>query len=365
MTRRPLGALTAVALLALASLGLATPAASHGHRVPSFSCGAVLTSDVRLDRDLTCQADGGVVVRGDVTIDLGGHRFTGPGSEIGGTGIFVEAAGHTLVIRNGTVSGWEIGIQGSHEDADRPHVIVRNLTVSGNGSGVIDFSSFDVDRSRFERNGRGMQVFQGEATVKRSRFTDNESAIHAGTPAWLSVARSRFERNGTGVHCSDALCEITRTSFRENGTGVSGWYARGDISENTFVGNDRGAYVEWYSTSVIKNNSFRDNTTAGVEARVADTSTVRDNVFRRNGTGFLVRDEDGTPDSHTTVVDNRFTHNGNGIYIGQRTARVGGNVATKNTGWGIYAVEAEDLGGNVARQNGNEPQCVGVTCSPR
>ena len=41
---------------------------------------------------------------------------------------------------------------------------------------------------------------------------------------------------------------------------------------------------------------------------------------------------------------------------------IGGNSARNNTGWGINAPGATDLGGNTARHNGNEPQCVGVVC---
>ena len=41
---------------------------------------------------------------------------------------------------------------------------------------------------------------------------------------------------------------------------------------------------------------------------------------------------------------------------------IGGNDARNNTGWGIYAPGATDLGGNTAAHNGNQPQCVGVVC---
>ena len=42
---------------------------------------------------------------------------------------------------------------------------------------------------------------------------------------------------------------------------------------------------------------------------------------------------------------------------------LGGNHADRNSRWGINAPGATDLGGNTATGNGNEPQCVGVTCA--
>ncbi|WP_166435968.1 hypothetical protein [Cellulomonas shaoxiangyii] len=42
---------------------------------------------------------------------------------------------------------------------------------------------------------------------------------------------------------------------------------------------------------------------------------------------------------------------------------LGGNEARGNSGWGIHAPGVTDAGGNTARGNGNQPQCVGVVCT--
>ena len=60
--------------------------------------------------------------------------------------------------------------------------------------------------------------------------------------------------------------------------------------------------------------------------------------------------------------------NGEGIVLQPAPSpqynQVGGNDVRRSTGWGVCAPGALDLGGNVARNNGSEPQCVGVVCSP-
>jgi len=65
------------------------------------------------------------------------------------------------------------------------------------------------------------------------------------------------------------------------------------------------------------------------------------------------------------IEQNTLRRNGDGINLLDvfGTALLGGNRAVNNTGWGINAPQATDLGGNTASGNGNEPQCVGVVCA--
>ena len=362
MKTRFLAFATALALFGVASAALGAPVAARGHDEDPLTCGAVLTEDARLTDDLTCPVDGGITVRADVTIDLDGHRLQGPGSETESTGILVEDD-HTLEVVDGTISGWGQGIAGIIFEG-RPHADVRRLTFSDNGSGVVGLFSSAIVRSRFEGNGRGLSVWPGSATVDRSLFSGNDVGAYIGDASRLSARRSTFEGNDTGAECSQSLCDVTRSVLRENGTGLSTWFGRGEVRDNTFLENDRGAYLTYESSVVMHDNTFVRNE-VGVEAQVFDNSVVRGNTLRSNGTGFRTSDEEGMPPSYTTIEGNRFTRNGDGVVIGQPGARIGGNLATWNSGWGIFAEGAEDLGENVVRRNGNEPQCVGVVCSSR
>ncbi len=129
--------------------------------------------------------------------------------------------------------------------------------------------------------------------------------------------------------------------------------------------HELGVFMQFGSHGTLESNTFRDNT-VGVEASWTDRTVIRGNTFRGNGTGFLSQTiENGIDEAWTVVESNTFSRNGDGIRSNRPGVQIGRNVATNNTGWGIYAELAVDLGGNVARRNGNEPQCVGVVCTPR
>jgi parallel beta-helix repeat protein len=72
----------------------------------SLACGAQITSDVRLDNDLSCVGNAIVVSGDDITIDLNGHTLAGAGS---GNGITVTAS-HAVTIFGGSVTGFLSGI---------------------------------------------------------------------------------------------------------------------------------------------------------------------------------------------------------------------------------------------------------------
>ena len=100
------------------------------------------------------------------------------------------------------------------------------------------------------------------------------------------------------------------------------------------------------------------------------SANLTGNVFTRNGfgiRGYEVDDESGA--FLGLIRGNTLTRNRDAIYLpdgdlpeGPTGWSLGGNRALDNAGWGIYAPRATDLGGNVARRNGNSPQCVGVAC---
>ena len=89
--------------------------------------------------------------------------------------------------------------------------------------------------------------------------------------------------------------------------------------------------------------------------------TLTGNVLRGNDLAFTAS---GTSGAVPTLVANRFVRNGDAVVVEQPGVALGDDVALHNAGWGIYAPDAVDLGGNTARGNGHDPQCVGVSCTP-
>src|SRR3954470_3417512 len=98
----PLGA--ALVLVTATAAGAAGgPASVPGDPVVA-TCGAVLTTDARLDRDLTCPAGDGLVLAGDLTLALDGHRLTGPGDQAG-TAVSVTGP-WSVTVSDGTIQSW-------------------------------------------------------------------------------------------------------------------------------------------------------------------------------------------------------------------------------------------------------------------
>jgi hypothetical protein len=107
--------------------------------------------------------------------------------------------------------------------------------------------------------------------------------------------------------------------------------------------------------------------------RVPPASTaVEISGSRFTGTG--VRCTDGTSritlspfrgaQGVANLEGNIVLRNGDATYS-ELPGTLKGNVAISNTGYGIYAPRATDLGGNIAFRNGPEPQCTGAVCARR
>jgi parallel beta helix pectate lyase-like protein len=149
--------------------------------------------------------------------------------------------------------------------------------------------------------------------------------------------------NGTAVLANQANLTINRSTFRRNATGIN---AR--------------SWGELGTRLSVTGSTFRDNDVA-VQVDPRTTATLRDNVFRGNGVGYTVTA--GDLDGYNALLErNTFTANGDAVHVTAPGTSLGENTALRNSGWGIYAPGAIDLGGNVARRNGNNPQCVGVAC---
>lgn len=350
-----------VAAVSFVGLG-AAPATAAG-----LACGDVVSTDVRLTADLVCTGDVGLRVGPGLTVNLNGHRLTGPGSGTG-TGIVFEGefepADYTVRVVNGTVSGWEYGMTQyfvvRRVIVDRVRLIDNETALSnGEWSGF----GFDVRRSTFERNGTGLSQLFGQSTIHRSTFLDNGSAV-AGYRASLAITESKFERNETAVGCPNTTCDVDASTFLDNDTAVStSGVSGGLVQRSRFVRNDVGVSAGWQSYTAFEGNTFRDNG-VGIDSGANDGSTVSGNTFRGNETGFrsVTGGTEWESQSHATLTDNTFRANGDGIFIAQAGTSLGRNSAVRNTGWGVHAEGAVDLGGNTASNNGNDPQCHGVAC---
>ncbi|MFC8193319.1 right-handed parallel beta-helix repeat-containing protein [Cellulomonas sp. NPDC057328] len=350
-----------VLALAAAVVLVAPPASAAP---PQPACGDTLTVDTALRADLTCAAGPGLRLAAGVTLDLRGHTLRGPGD---GVGVEVASAG-AVGVRNGTVTGWGVGL--------------RTYGVEGTGTGPLT-----VDRMRFRDNGDGLDVSAtqlGEwakpTTIMRSTITgSSDTAVEAAWSVPVTIDRttladnrfglradggdtvvtgSRLLRHEQAISIYEGSVNVRDTSFDDNATGITAAsVAVVTVADSRFTGSGTAVDGTWAFLDVA-GSRFTANTTAVVIGGYG--ASVDGSTFRANGTGVTL----GTPSATGSVTGNVFRLNGDGIRLepGDAGIEVGGNDVRRSTGWGIYAPGVTDLGGNVARGNGNEPQCVGVVC---
>ncbi|QCB92755.1 right-handed parallel beta-helix repeat-containing protein [Cellulomonas shaoxiangyii] len=358
-----------IATLAVAAALLAPPA----HAVPVAAapppvpgCGATLTADARLTADLTCPAGNGLTLAAGVTLDLGGHVLRGAG----GTGVVVPAAGD-VTVRRGTITGWDVGVASPPTGWEEDHegtVTVERVRFDGNGSAMDGTSriagpskTFLVSGSVLTGNVTGFSATPGHVRFSRSTFEGNDSVVRIDS-GYALIEDSRASGNGTVMSCYEAGCDLRGSTVEDNGTVATGYFMTAiEITDSTVRRNDTVvSNGGGYGYTRVERSRLSDNRLA-VDAGDASV-TVVDSTFTRNDVAFTAQPAFDESEVTRVVTGNRFRDGGDAILVEEAPVRLGSNDARRNSRWGIYAPNAVDLGGNTARGNGNEPQCVGVVC---
>jgi copper-binding protein NosD len=342
---------------------------SAAQAVAPVRCGAVLTASTSLARNLTCASGVGLTLKGNITLDLRGHRLIGPGKSApafaASLGIALSESG-TPRVQNGTIQGWGIGTGPSDDNGGLSAAVISHVTYADDGSGLSGVgSTFTVADSRFLRNAdKGITGLSTFATVRRSLFMYNGRAINLSDGGAVTLSWSIVAHNEIGVSCQEVGCTLTYNSLRYNTTAVAAFFARGKISRNDIRGNHIGFTTTFdpdpgYAHE-LSENLIRDNA-SGVLVSDLGTAYVHDNMFVGNGVGFGVPATGPAPTA--LLARNLFVRNHDGVLARAAGTSLKGNRAVANLRWGIYAVGAKDLGGNVAYRNGQRQQCAGVVCA--
>jgi len=205
----------AVAALAVVAV-LFVPAIADG---ANQGCGDEITVNTTLKSDLRgCQSDG-LIVSGDVTLDLNGHAIAGRGA---GAGIRIDG-GSTVVVKNGTVRGFDIGVA-KFATVD---LEIENVTVVSNGTGI---SAFDVGGQLSVRNAdvrrnasAGIALLNTDsATVEGNKIAANGNwGIRVDHAEPILIAHNVITRNGGGISVVDGTTRITANVVSHNdGDGI-------------------------------------------------------------------------------------------------------------------------------------------------
>lgn len=332
------------ALLAAAVLGLGLPAhaAPPG---PALRCGDVLTGERHLARNLTCPGVAFTVVP-PATLDLRGHTLRG-----GDVAFAVQATEMDVfpfVVRNGRVTGFGTVVQNA-PDAFAWNVTLTGLRIDGNGT---------VARAN---------DWGGPVVVDRSTVTDNTTVFALERFADVNVTHSRLVRNDVVI---SAISDGSRAAFTDSvlvdNRRLSGFIGIANLTllRNTVTGSEEVVSPIGWTFVTAEGNTFVGNDVAVSLGSLP--GNVVGNTFRGNGVGITASaPSGGIWDGPARIVGNTLVRNGDGIVTEDGAAvSLGDNRALRNSGWGIFAPGATDLGGNVARGNGLEPQCTGVVCGP-
>jgi hypothetical protein len=353
-----------IALLAVSGLVAAGVVLPSGPAAAApVTCGAHLTANATLTADLTCPAGDVLTIDAGVTLDLNRHRLSGDGF------IRVTPGVQGAVVRNGTLRGVVVAVGQIGEDA--ASATIRRVTMVGSHASSEGGGRIVVERSRFPDGGT-VSTFYGSVRVSDSFF--DGGGVSGGSSIETSVIRSVIKNADRALSCGEAGCSLIDSRLENNGTVYDGWEStitmRGNVIKNNGIGytvrDDVGQADD--RPDIVTNNLFIGNDVAMHMGPGASVDVQR-NGFVRNGRGIegVVLDEEWAT-FRVLLENNSFTRNRDAVHVPDAFLadptgyRLKGNRAIKNTGWGIYAPRATDLGGNVARGNGNQPQCVGVAC---
>ena len=366
--RKPLILLASVASMALTAVAVPAHAVTTERSAPPatpVSCGSVLQVTTRLTADLTCPTGNGLTLANGVTLNLGGHTLTGNRD---GVGLTTPESG-TVTIENGSIAGWKSGIANAIGYAPAAATItLKKVAFLNNAVGTyisLNPTTVQVTKSRFLGNDTGLLAFKGPTVrIDTSQFSKNSGAVML-SEAKATITTTVFTKNGDAISGNEYTLTGTKLAFLANTNAVTNFEGAATISDSVFRNNTRAFRADSIGGTIneLFRNRFLRNTTA---VAVSDNIHLQGNIFRANQLGFRSdtrqQEQAGFPTKTARLEDNTFTRNGDAVII-DGVAYLKSTVAVNNTGYGIYAPRAIDLGGNVAYGNGTEPQCTGVICT--
>jgi parallel beta-helix repeat protein len=364
----------------------------------SVSCGQTLTKSTTLTNDLAnCPGTGLIVGAGNITVDLNGHTIDGTNNKSGidnerhanvkivnGTITDFRAAGINLfgargnVLRKLTVRRIGVGCRKGDICAGivlfkSPRASITDNVVSNHvpafqvsGIDVYNSPGARVERNRISRNpGQGIAVFASpRSAVVGNRLDHNRGGMDASNDSdFIRVAGNHARGNRDAGIAVGALRGARVLGNTVTGNGDDGLFlfdlrnsvARGNRATGNFTGihlyGGQGGVAQYggkhgASGNRLIGNSATRNSHAGIWVKGDDRrDSVDDNLISRN------------------VASRNGRAGGIAIQASATGNRLHGNTANANAGHGITAVRGTiDAGGNRARGNRRNPQCVGVRC---
>lgn len=156
------------AALALGSSAIALAPYDAGAAPALVRCGATVTTDTTLTRDLTCPGTGLRLAKG-VTLDLGGHKLTARKAAI--DVVATDGATFAAAVRNGTVRG-RIAVTGTADSDDNLRVQRLRLQHVDHDGGSLLATDADVVLADSTSEAVTYRVRASKLSVVRSTVSD-------------------------------------------------------------------------------------------------------------------------------------------------------------------------------------------------
>jgi parallel beta-helix repeat protein len=275
--------LTLLALLAFAFTGLLAP--SKAKAQGGLYCGAYVTQNVTLQHDLYgCVADGIMVGRSGVTIDLNGHTITGLGEGAGITAMGVTG----VTIRNGSVANFERGLH--FTGVTRSLVHDTRFRLNSDASAWVEGSTGNKFlRLTMTENGDGGFRMIGSSKNRIAGSTISGASDAGvgleGLSSYNRLVRNKVSLAGEGVKIDDGTGNrVFRNTLSHNGgAGVEvasdAHATRVNENHTNFNGGD-GIFVEAFGAQINRN---RSGCNGGMGINATQLAVGSDNVAAANG----------------------------------------------------------------------------------
>lgn len=214
------------------------------------------------------------------------------------------------------------------------------FTVTSPGVTIQGFAIRNTGQSSVEDRA-GIRLDEADGCLVRDNHLDDTFfGIYVARTTGCLIENNRV----TGTRLSEAL----------SGNAVHLWNSRDiTITNNTLRGHRDGIYLEFAKVSTITGNDSSDNIRYGLHYMFSDSSSYRNNTFRRNGAGVAVMYT-----RHVVMAGNRFEAS-----IGQAAfglllkdisdSRIEANrIAANTVGLYLEGVNRVEIIGNTIERNG-------------
>ena len=358
-------------------------------------CGATITADTTLDRDLVnCQNNGIVIGADHVTLDLNGHTIDGngtlvdecPPNEFCDLGVNNGAGYDGVTIKNGSVRDFAVGVLGIDTSNNR----LLRLSVSRSmfpGIVIGESNGTLVRRNSIVRNGlttdqAGLVIFASHRIrIDKNQVSNNGDIglfmVDSSNDSWITK-NTLAENPEAGMMLEGSRNEVRRNRLLRNGDGIvvggnSNVISGNHVSTATRCpdGCGYGISFEGGAHNVVAHNHVADARRAGIRVdaygTAASGTVIRANIVHTAGVdGIAINLDHAGPVKNTLLAANKVMGAGDdGIDVESASTTLTRNVTVHNTDLGIEAVAGvTDGGGNHAAGNGDPRQCTHVTCRP-